>query len=158
VDLVLVVAVVQHRVEMQFLHLRHGRDVAGHGLVDLDMFLALSLNRWPTLNGFLPSSTNNWCPSSPCPGRRGRCRACRRRIVDDLEDVGDDVPGGVGQGLDRRRVLPLSLWNDGGFASAGIGKQLLGDIQQFLIPTPLRAEQNRTGTRWPSRRHSSKAS
>ena len=45
VDLVLVVAVVQHRIEMQVIDLGDRGDVAGDGLRDLDMFLALELEQ-----------------------------------------------------------------------------------------------------------------
>ena len=40
-DLVLVVRIVQHGVEMDFLDLGHAGDVAGHGVVDLHVVLAL---------------------------------------------------------------------------------------------------------------------
>ena len=45
VDLVLVVAVVQHRVEMQVVDLGDRGDVAGDRLLDLDVVLALELEQ-----------------------------------------------------------------------------------------------------------------
>ena len=60
VDLVLVVAVVQHGIEMQFLDFRDRGDVAGDRLRDLDVLLALELEQVRRrLKGFLPSSTNS---------------------------------------------------------------------------------------------------
>ncbi|EEF93536.1 hypothetical protein CATMIT_01832, partial [Catenibacterium mitsuokai DSM 15897] len=53
VDVVLVVAVVQHRVEMQLVDLGHRGDVAGHGLLDLDVVAALELEQMADLERFL---------------------------------------------------------------------------------------------------------
>jgi hypothetical protein len=54
VDVVLVVAVVQHRVEVQVLDLGDRGDVAGDRAVDLDVVLALELEQVADLEGLAP--------------------------------------------------------------------------------------------------------
>src|SRR3954465_7933952 len=53
VDLVLVVRIVQHGVEMDFLDLRDGGDVARNGLLDLGVILAAKLEEVADLERFL---------------------------------------------------------------------------------------------------------
>jgi hypothetical protein len=53
VDLVLVVGIVQHRVEVDFVDLGHCRDVARNRILDLDMVLALELEQVPDLERLL---------------------------------------------------------------------------------------------------------
>jgi hypothetical protein len=77
VDVVLVVRVVQHAVELDFIDLGDGADVARQQLVDLDRILALQLVEVGDLERPLAVADEELaCPSSPCPDARGRCRSC----------------------------------------------------------------------------------
>ncbi len=71
-DLVLVVRIVQHRVEMDFLDLRDGRDVAGDRLLDLGVILAAQLEQMADLERLLAVVDEKLrCPCAPSPDRRG---------------------------------------------------------------------------------------
>ena len=106
VDLVFVVAVVQHRIEMQFVDLGDRGDVAGYRLVDLDVVLALELEQVPDLERLLAVVDEQLrVPLHRALVDAEDAELADEGIVDDLEHVGDDVRLRIGRGFDRLRPL-----------------------------------------------------
>ena len=106
--MILVVRVVQHGVEVQLVDLRHGADVAGHGLRDLDVLLALQLEQVRDLDGLAGVADEQL--------RAGLHRAlvhaedaelADERVDRDLEHVRDDVLRRVR--IDARRARRRGL-------------------------------------------------
>ena len=103
VDLVLVVAVVQHRVEMQVVDLGDRGDVARDRLRDLDVVLALELEQVRDLERLLAVVDEQLrVLLHRALVDAEDAELADERIVDDLEHVGDDVRLRIGLGLDRR--------------------------------------------------------
>ena len=135
VDLVLVVGIVQHSVEMDLVHLGHGGDVAGYGLVDLDVLLAAQLEQVAHLEWFLAVVDEQL---GVAPHRAlvdtEHAELAHEGIVDDLEHVGDDVPGRIGFGGNGCGVGAGTLDEGWRIAFLRIGRQALDQLQQFLDP------------------------
>ena len=160
-DLVLVVAVVQHRVEVQVVDLGDRGDVAGNRLRDLDVVLALELEQVPDLERLLAVVDEQLrVLLHRALVDAEDAELADEGIVDDLEHVGDDVRlpdraaatigcAVVAAALDEGRRIGLR--RDAGTAVSAMSSS-------SFTPTPVRAETKQIGTRWPSRRHCSKAS
>ena len=107
VDVVLVVGIVQHAVELDLVDLRDGGDVARDARSISTWSLPCSRNRWPTLNGLRPLAdeelgvlcvTVPWCtrktPSLPTKGSMTILKTCastclrRVGLGTELDDVG----------------------------------------------------------------------
>ena len=105
-DLVLVVRVVQHRVEVQVVDLGDRGDVARDRLRDLDVVLALELEQVRDLEGLLAVVDEQLrVLLHRALVDAEDAELADEGIVDDLEDVGDDVRRRIGRGFDRRGVV-----------------------------------------------------
>src|SRR5690606_5152974 len=91
-DVVLVVAVVQHRVEVDLLDLGHRGDVARYGPIDLDVVLALQLEQVADPEGLAAIIDEQLAVlAHRALEDTEDAELADEGIVDDLEDVGDDV-------------------------------------------------------------------
>src|SRR5690606_33495037 len=92
VEVVVLVAVVQHRVEVQVVDLGHGGDVAGNGLVDLDVVLALQPEQVRDLERLAPVADEQLrVPAYRALVDAEHAHLAHERVVGDAEDVGDHV-------------------------------------------------------------------
>jgi len=100
-DVVLVVAVVQHGVEVDVLDLGHGGDVAGHGLVDFHVVLALQLEKMPDLERLAAVADEELrvAPDGALEHAEHRSLA-DERVDDDFEHVRDHVLLRIRRGAD----------------------------------------------------------
>ena len=145
---------------MHFLDLRDRGDVAGDRLLDLDVVLALELEQVADLERLLAVVDEQLrVLAHRALVDAEHAELADEGIVDDLEHVGDHVRLRIGlasigcafgaDALDERRRV----------AFARIRQQLRGERPAVrCTPAPVRAETKQIGTRWPSRRHCSKAS
>ena len=132
-NLVLVMRVVQHRIEVDFLDLGDRGDVAGNRLVDFDVVLALELEQMPDLERLLAVVDQQLriLLHRALIDTEHR-ELADERIVDDLEHVGDDVLFRIGHGLDRRCRRADALDERRRIAFLRVRQQFLHEVQQFL--------------------------
>ena len=92
-----------------------------------------SLNRWPTLNGFLPSSMKS-CVSFLHRALidAEHAELADERVVDDLEHVGDHVLARIGHGVDRLGVRAVALEELRRIAFLRIRQELGRERQELL--------------------------
>ena len=105
VDLVLVVRIVQHRIEMDLIDFGDRGNVARNRLLDLDVFLALELEQMRDLERFLAIIDEQL---GVFPDRAlintEHAELADEWIIGDLEYVGDDVRRWIRRGCNRLRV------------------------------------------------------
>ena len=102
VNLILVVRIVQHRVEMDFIDLRDGRDVARNRLFDFGVILAAQLEEMADLERLLAVVDEKLrVLLHRALIDAEHAELADERIVDDLEDVGDHMLLRIGYGIDR---------------------------------------------------------
>jgi hypothetical protein len=104
-DAIFVVRIVQHRIEVDVLDLRHRGDVAGNRRFDLHMRLALQAKQMADLERLaavvdqqLAVAADRALPYAE------HAELADERIVDDLEHVGDHVARRIGDRFQRRAV------------------------------------------------------
>ncbi len=135
VDLVLVVRVVQHAVEVDLVDLRDRGDVARHRGRHVDRLRALQHQQVPDLEGLAAAADEQL----RVLGDRALVHAEDAELADvridhDLEHVRQHVLLRIGLGaefLDRLAVDHLALVEERRVALGGIRQQLLEDVQQF---------------------------
>ena len=131
-DVVLVVRVVQHAVELDVVDLRDRRDVAGHGPVDLDVLAALQHEQMADLERLAAVADEEL--------RVLRHRAlvdaedaelAHERIDDDLEHMGEHVLLRIGLRAELGGRLPFALVEQRRIALGRIRRQLDQDVEQL---------------------------
>ena len=132
VDVVLVVRIVQHAVELDLVHLRHRGEVAGHGALDLDVLAALEQEEMPDLE-WLPAVADE---ELRVAGHRTLVHAedaelADERVDDHLEDVREDVLLRIRLGAELGGGLALALVEQRRIALGRVRHQLDHDLQQF---------------------------
>ena len=141
-DVIFVVAVVQHRVKVDVLDLGHGGDVAGNRVLDLQCSLPRSLNRWPTFERLLAVVDQQLGISAHrALVDAEHAELADEGIIDDLEHVGDHVIFGVGVASMDSAASPSPLTNGGALASSGFGSSFSISASNDLTPAPVRARQ-----------------
>ena len=132
--LILVVRVVQHRVEMQLVDLRHRADVAGHAaLVTSACSLPSRRNRCATLKGLRASPTNSWLPLRTVPWWIAEhAELADERIDGDLEHVRDDVLRRIRLHLGPLGVVTFALQERRRIAFARVRHQAADDVEQLV--------------------------
>ena len=135
-DLVFVVRVVQHAVEVDLVDLRDRRDVAGHRRRDLDRLASLQHEQMSDLERLAAIADEKL----RVLGHRALVYAEHTeladvRIDDDLEYVGQHVLLWIGLGaelLDRLAIDHLALVEERGIAFGRIRQQALEHLDQFV--------------------------
>ena len=132
VDLVLVVRVVQHAVELDLVDLGHGRQVARHRAVDLDVLASLQHEQVADLERLAAVADEEL--------RVLRDRAlvhaedaelADERVHHDLEHVREHVLGRIGLRVELGRGLALALGEQRRVALGGVGQELVEHLQQL---------------------------
>ena len=149
VEVVLVVRVVQHGVEVDLVDLRHRADVARHRLCDLDVLLALQLEQVRDLDGLAAIADEQ-----RRAGLHGAlvhaedAELADERVDRDLEDVRDArASPDPGSTVTRSAASPSPFRNGGGLPSAGFGASRASTCSSSGMPAPVSAEQKQIGTR-----------
>ena len=132
VEVVLVVRVVQHGVEMDVVHPRHRQDVARYALGNLDQLVAVQPEQVVGLEGLAR------VPDEELARRRNPALMDAEDadlaavgVVDDLEDVGDGVQRWVRTHLDWGHVRALALEEGRRVALAGVRHEARQDLQEL---------------------------
>jgi hypothetical protein len=109
VDVVVLGGVVQHRVEADLVDLGDGGDVAGHRLRHLDVVLALQHEEAAHLERLAAvADVEEAVARDGALVHAEHAHAADERVDRDLEDVGQDMAGGVGHGDDRLGGVALA--------------------------------------------------
>ncbi len=132
VDLILVVRIVQHAIERDFLDLGDGGDIAGHGAVDLDLLAALQHQQVADPERLATVADEKLRVA----GDRALVDAKDAELADErvhhhLEHVRQNVLLGIGYGreFDRRRALAPG--KKGRVALRRVGRELDQDVEQL---------------------------
>ena len=110
VDVVLVVRIVQHAVELDLVDLGHGADVARHDLVDLDVLLALQHEQMPDLERLAAVADEELrvaCDRALVHAEDAEL--AHERVDDDLEHVREHVLRRIGLGVEFVAASPSPL-------------------------------------------------
>ncbi len=131
-DVLVLRGVVQHRVEVQFVHLGHRTDVAGQRLRHLDMLLALQPEQVRHLERLAAAAHVELAALR----HRALVHAEDAELADegiggDLEDMGQHMLAGVGLGMHQPGVLALAVQEVRRVAFGRVGQQLDDHVEQF---------------------------
>ncbi len=145
-DLVLVVRIVQHAVELDVVHFRDRREIARHRAVDFDVLAALEHEEVADLERLAAVADEEL----RVPGDRALVHAedaelAHERIHHDLEHVREHVLGRIGLGVELDRGRALALGEERRVAFRRVGEQLVEDLSSSPTPAPVRAETKHTG-------------
>jgi len=132
-DVVFVVAVVQHAVEVDFLDLGDGADVAGQQLIDFDTVLALQLVKVRHLERALAVADEKLgILADGALMHAENANLAQIGVGDDLEDVGQHMFVGIRHGGEGfTAVARLALVKGWRVAFGRAGRQGRQDMQQF---------------------------
>ena len=132
VDVVLVVRVVQHAVEVDLVHLRDGGDVAGHRAVDLDVLAALQHEQVPDLERLaaladveLRVARDGALVHAEDP------ELADERVHHDLEHVREHVLRRIGHRRELDGGIAFALREQRRIALGRIGQQPVEDLEQL---------------------------
>ena len=131
-DVVLVVGIVQHRVELDFVDLGDRADVARNQGVGLDIFFSLQQIQVRHLER--PRAVAD--EQLRIALHRALVHAENAELAhvgidDDLEHVGEHVLGRVGLGVEFDRVRAFALEEGRRVALRGVGRELREYVEQF---------------------------
>ncbi len=137
VDVVFVVAVVQHGVEVQVVDLGHRGDVAGHRAVDLDVVLALDAEQVADLERLAAVVDEQLrILLHRALVHAEDAQLAHERVVGDPEHVGDHVRIRVRGQFQRPGFGAAALEEQGRVAFAGMREQAPGHVQQLAHAHP----------------------
>ena len=146
VNVVLVVRIVQHAVELDFIDLGDGTDVARQQLIDLHRVLALQLVEMGHLDRPLAVADEELHVLLHCALMHAEnADLAHIGVGNDLEDMGQHMLSGIRHGLEGLRVAPrLALVEGRRVAFGRVRCQRGQHMQQFLDagPGPGRGEQD----------------
>ena len=132
VEVVLVVGVVQHRVEMQLVELGDGADVARHGLRDLGVLLALHAEQVRDLHGLAAVADEQLgAGADRALVHAEQAELADEGVHDDLEHVGDGVPARIRGHCDALRRVALALHEGRRVAFGRVRHQPRDGLEQF---------------------------
>ena len=131
-DLVLVVRIVQHAVELDLVDFRDRRDVARHGAIDLDLLATLQHQQVADLERLAPVADEQLRVA----GDRALVYAkdaqlADERVDDHLEHVGEHVLLGVGYRGEFDRLCAVALGKQRRVALERVRGELDQDIEQL---------------------------
>ncbi len=132
-DLVLVVRIVQDRVEMDLLDLRNRGDIAGDCLFDLEVFLALELEQMADLECLFAVVDEQLgvLAHGALVDAEDR-QLADERVIDDLEYIRDHVLLRIRFGKQGFRTRAAAFGERGRIAFARVGQEPGGESEQFL--------------------------
>ena len=137
VNLVLVVRIVQDRIEMDLVDLGHRGDVARHGGVDLNVVLAVDAEQMADLERLLAIVDEQLgVLAHRALVDAEDAELADERVVGDLEDVGDHVLGRIRHGRDRLGLGALALDERRRIAFERVRQQTLDEIEQGIDADP----------------------
>ena len=132
VILVLVVRIVQHRVQMQLVDLGDGADVPGHGARHLARVLAHEPEEVRDLDGLARVPDEQLAPlAHRALVHAQHAELAHVRVDAHLEDVRDDVLRRIGRDRHALGALPGALEERRRVALGGVRHQPLDDLQQL---------------------------
>ena len=132
VEMILLVRVVQHGIEVQLVELRHRTDVARHGLGNLDGVLALQPVEVRELDRLARIADEQLgAGSHGALVHAEDAELADERVDGHLEHVGDDVAIRVGPHLDTHRSVALALQERRRIAFRGVRHQPCEHVEQL---------------------------
>ncbi len=132
VEVVLVVGVVQHRVEVQLVELGHGTDVARHGERDFGVLLALHPEQVRDLHGLAAVADEQLgAAADRALVHPEQPELADERVHDDLEHVGDRMTARIRGHGDAFRRVALTLHEGRRVAFGRVRHQARDGLEQF---------------------------
>ncbi len=132
VDVVFVVRVVQHAIELDLLDLGDGGDVTGHGFGHFLQILALQQEQVADLERLLALADVEIGVLGDAPLMDAKhAELSHERVHHDLEHVRERVLAGIGIGVERLGRLAFALVEQRRIAFGGVGQQLDEHIEQL---------------------------
>ncbi len=131
-DVCILGVVVQHGIKVQLLDLGDGAELAGQGLLDLHMFLALQPQEMADAKGLARMAHQQLgILAQSALMHAQHAHLAQIGVGHDLEHMGQHMGLGLGQGLQGQGFGTFAAQELRRVALAWMGQQALDDVQQF---------------------------